>query len=122
MFPAPFPKETSSELRQRAYVIMAVVSLVFFILIGRLWVLQVFQGERYTFLSEKNRIRLKKIPGTRGMVFDHTGQLLIDSRPSFDLLFVPEDADKPEETVRRLAGYLGWQEEDLLARYLEYKS
>jgi penicillin-binding protein 2 len=56
------------------------------------------------------------------MVFDHRKQLLVDSRPSFDLLFVPEDADQPEETLRQLAKFLGWPEQDVLARYEENKS
>ncbi len=122
MFPSPFPRDTGSELRQRVYAIMAVVALAFLFLVGRLWVLQMFQGERFTFLSEKNRIRLKKVPGTRGMVFDDRRQLLVDSRPSFDLLFVPEDADDPPETLRQLARFLGWQEQDLLALYEQNKS
>ncbi|MEK6613245.1 MAG: penicillin-binding protein 2, partial [Candidatus Binatota bacterium] len=63
---------------------MTVVAIAFLLLISRLFFLQVIQGERFTYLSENNRIRLKKIPGTRGMVFDRKGQLLIDSRPSFD--------------------------------------
>jgi penicillin-binding protein 2 len=122
MIPSPFPKDTGSEMRTRIYAIMAVVGLAFLLLVGRLWVLQVFQGERFTFLSEKNRIRLKKVQGTRGLVFDQTGQLVVDSRPSFDLLFVPEDADDPEETLRQLARFLGRSEQDVLALYEQNKS
>ena len=65
--------------------------------------LQLIQGERYTFLSENNRVRIKRVPGTRGMIFDRQGQLLVDSRPSFDLIFVPEDTGDPENTLRLLA-------------------
>ena len=35
---------------------------------------------------------IKRVPGTRGMIYDRQGQLLVDSRPSFDLIFVPEDS------------------------------
>jgi penicillin-binding protein 2 len=98
------------------------VGLFFVILAGRLWVLQVVDGERFTFLSEKNRVRLKKVPGTRGMVFDHKGQLLVDSRPSFDLIFVPEDADDPKATLKELGRVLGWKEKDLLDLFDENSS
>jgi penicillin-binding protein 2 len=94
---------------------------MFVALIARLFVLQVIQGERYTFLSENNRVRLKKIAGTRGMVFDRRGQLLVDSRPSFDLLFVPEDAREPETTLRHLARYLNRDEKDFLGFLQENK-
>jgi len=110
----PFRKEVAPEFRRRTNYLMTMVSIAFLLLTGRLFFLQIIQGERYTYLSENNRIRLKKIPGTRGMVFDRKGQLLIDSRPSFDLLFVPEDAKEPETTLRRLAGVLGRDEGELL--------
>ena len=85
---------------------MIAVSVIFFLLTGRLWVLQVLQGERFTYLSKNNRIRIKTIPGIRGMVFDRKGRLLVDSRPSFDLLFVPEDSQNPKFTLRHLARLL----------------
>ena len=36
------------------------------------------------------------------MIYDREGQLLVDSRPSFDLIFVPEDSESPETTLRLL--------------------
>jgi penicillin-binding protein 2 len=115
-------KEPPPELRRRAHLVIALVGLFFVLLAGRLWVLQVVDGERFTFLSEKNRVRLKKVPGTRGMVFDHKGQLLVDSRPSFDLIFVSEDADDPKATLKELARVLDWKEKDLLDLFDENAS
>ena len=121
MLPITFRKELAPEFRRCTNFLMTVISIAFLVLIGRLFFLQIIQGERFTYLSENNRIRLKKIPGTRGMVFDRKGQLLIDSRPSFDLLFVPEDAEEPETTLRRLAGFLGKDEEEWLSLLEEKK-
>ncbi len=109
------------ELRSRARVLYFVVILAFLTLFARLLFLQVIQGERYTFLSENNRIRLKRTPGTRGMIFDREGKLLVDSRPSFDLTFVSEDTGEPESTLRLLAHYLGRDEKELLAILEENK-
>lgn len=114
MLPLTFRKEIDPEFRRRTQFLIVLASVVFLFLIGRLFFLQVVQGERFTYLSENNRIRLKKIPGTRGMVFDRKGQLLVDSRPSFDLLFVPEDSTDPEATLRSLARFLGREEGELL--------
>ena len=80
-------------------------TLAFLTLVSRLVFLQIIQGERYTFLSENNRIRIKRVPGTRGMIYDREGQLLVDSRPSFDLIFVPEDSEEPGDDPA-LAGAL----------------
>ncbi len=107
-------QEVAPKLRARARLLYVVSLVVFLGLLARLISLQIVEGERYTFLSENNRIRIKRIPGTRGMILDRRGQLLVDSRPSFDLLFIPEDAADPEQTLRLLAHYLGRDEKEML--------
>ncbi|HSF57812.1 MAG TPA: penicillin-binding protein 2 [Candidatus Binatia bacterium] len=109
------------ELRRRTRFLYLILILVFGALAARLFFLQVIDGERYSFLSENNRVRIKRIPGTRGMVVDRGGQLLVDSRPSFDLLFVAEDAEQPEDTLRQLARHLKRDEQELLATLEENK-
>jgi len=108
-------QDGAPKVRDRVRWLYVLVILAFLALITRLAFLQIFQGERYTFLSENNRIRLKRIPGTRGMMFDRQGQLLVDSRPSFDLIFTPEDTQDAKDTLGQLARYLGRDEKELLA-------
>ncbi|MSR76878.1 MAG: penicillin-binding protein 2 [Candidatus Omnitrophica bacterium] len=52
---------------------------------------QVFQGERYRNISEKNRIRLIPLEAPRGRVFDSKKNILVTNRPSFDVVAAPED-------------------------------
>ena len=99
-------QDGAPELRRRARLLYVVLIFAFLGLVTRLVYLQLIQGERYTFLSENNRVRIKRVPGTRGMILDRQGQLLVDSRPSFDLIFVPEDTGDPERTLRLLASYI----------------
>ncbi len=108
-------QDGAPKVRDRVRWLYVLVILAFLALITRLAFLQIFQGERYTFLSENNRIRLKRIAGTRGMIFDRQGQLLVDSRPSFDLIFTPEDTKDAKGTLGQLARYLGRDETELLA-------
>ena len=76
-------QDGAPELRRRARVLYAILALAFLGLVSRLAFLQIVAGERYTFLSENNRVRIKRVAGTRGMIFDRQGQLLVDRRPSF---------------------------------------
>jgi len=115
-------QDGAPELRRRARLLYLLLAVAFLGLISRLVFLQLVQGERYTFLSENNRIRIKRVPGTRGMIFDRQGQLLVDSRPSFDLIFVPEDSESPEATLRLLARYLRRDEGEILKAFEENKS
>ena len=107
-------QDGAPELRFRARWLYVVLVVAFSVLVARLAILQVVDGERYGFLSEHNRIRIKRTPGTRGTIYDSRGNLLVDSRPSFDLLFVPEDSDAPQNTLRQLAQYLKQDEQGLL--------
>src|SRR6266550_1012660 len=115
-------QDGAPELRRRSRFLYILLGIAILGLLSRLAFLQVMQGERYTFLSENNRIRIKRVPGTRGMIFDRQGQLLVDSRPSFDLIFVPEDSESPENTLRLLARYLQRDEHELLKTFEENKS
>jgi penicillin-binding protein 2 len=115
-------QDGAPELRRRTGLLYVLLAVAFLGLMTRLVFLQIIQGERYSFLSENNRVRLKRVPGTRGMMFDRQGQLLVDSRPSFDLIFVPEDTDDPAKTLGLLAHYLRRDENELLKIFEESKS
>ena len=115
-------QDGAPELRWRARWLYVILLVAFLGLVTRLFFLQIVAGERYTFLSENNRVRIKRVAGTRGMIYDRNGQLLVDSRPSFDLIFVPEDSNDPRATLRLLAHHLGRDEKQLLQTFEEGKS
>ncbi len=97
--------------RRRTYVALCLATLAFAFLIVRFWQLQVAEGDHHRTLSENNRIRLKRVNATRGLIYDRKGTLLVENRPSFDVVIVPEDAKKPDAVLTRLGGFLG---EDLV--------
>ena len=104
-----------SEFQRRTRIFALFVVLAFVFLTHRLWVLQVLQGNHYTTMSEHNRIRLERIPAIRGMVFDRSNRLLINSRPSFDIRYLPDETEEPEATLRRLADMVDGDAQSLLA-------
>src|SRR6202158_4212914 len=93
-------------LRRRVTVAVGVGLLVFLALLARLWDLQILRGDEMRTLSESNRIRLHRVQATRGTVVDRAGRVLIDSRPSFDAVLVPEDARNAELTIENLSQLL----------------
>ena len=109
-------KTARTELRRRvASALRHSDSCAFWHSSARLVFLQIIQGERYTFLSENNRIRIKRVPGTRGMVSTAEADLLIDSRPSFDLtLRCRRIAKRRRIRLRLLARY--WRDESELLK------
>ncbi|MGH7965121.1 MAG: penicillin-binding protein 2 [Candidatus Binatia bacterium] len=82
------------------------ILLVLALFTARLWQLQIVEGEQLRLLSENNRIRLKRTPPLRGVIYDRHGRLLVDNRPSFDVVLVPEDTPDLRSTLSALSGYL----------------
>jgi penicillin-binding protein 2 len=104
--PLPSPREAPNGFRRRLGISLLLAIGAFAFLILRLWRLQVVEGEYLRTLSENNRVRLKRVNATRGLIFDRNGKVLVENRPSFDVVMVPEDAHGPQEVLARLGGLL----------------
>ena len=98
--------EASTAVRRRVAIAIALAVAGIVLLALRLWTLQVIRGDQMATLSENNRIRLRRVPATRGRVIDRNGKVLIDSQASFDAVLVPEDARDLSSTVEMLAQFL----------------
>ncbi len=108
-------REAPVTLRRRVALGVAVGLLCFLLLLARLWDLQILHGDDMRTLSENNRIRLHRLQATRGTVLDRFGRVLIDSRPSFDAVLVPEDAHDLGLTLENLAQFFHQSAADMHA-------
>ncbi len=109
-------KDTAAERRlfqRRTLVMVGLVMVMFTILIGRFYQLQVIEHETYTTLSDRNRVQIQPVPPTRGLIYDRNGVLLAENRPVFSVTIVPERVDDLEQTLIRLRDLLGISEEDM---------
>ena len=76
-----------------AFVLLAILGV-------RLYYLQVMKGEYYSEKAENQRIRLIPIPAPRGAIFDRSGKLLVDSRPTYNVTLSNEPIKKIDITDR----------------------
>jgi penicillin-binding protein 2 len=72
------------------------------LLLARLYYLQVVEYERYTTLSNKNRISLVPIPPVRGLIFDRNGVPLAQNVPSYTLDVIPDKVEEMDELLDEL--------------------
>lgn len=66
------------------------------ILAGRIWYLQITQGNYYNAISEGNRVRIQSIKPRRGIIYDINYEPLVFNIPSFSLKIIQSDLPKDE--------------------------
>ncbi len=73
-----------------------VIAFVLLALLGvRLYFLQIVKGEYYSERAENQRVRFIPIPAPRGAIFDRNGKLLVDSRPTYNVVL----SNEPLKTI-----------------------
>jgi len=102
--------------RRFFYLTLAAIG-IFLLLLMRLWYLQVISFERYSSLSEKNRIRYIPVTAERGPIYDRDGVLLVDNRPAFGISVLRQDVDDPAKLLDRLSELLPVEREELQRRW-----
>ena len=80
----------------------------------RLYYLQIIRHKEFVQLADRNRIRIRRLPALRGLVFDVKHRALVDTRPSFNAVIVPEDVRNFKQTVGSLETLLG--QDDIQAK------
>ena len=91
--------EELDRIRNRLMILGGVVILIFSLLASRLWYLQIIAVQKYTALSQGNRIRLVPEPALRGIIYDRNGVILAENRPAYQLHLIREDTPDLEITL-----------------------
>src|SRR5256885_716768 len=82
--------DQAQNLRARIGSIQVLVFLLLAILGVRLYYLQIVHGDYYSERAENQRVRLIPIPAPRGAILDRNGKLLVDSRPTYNVVLSNE--------------------------------
>jgi penicillin-binding protein 2 len=69
-----------------ALVVLVLTSL----LVSRLVQLQIFDYQRFSELSQGNRLRIEPLAPTRGLIFDRNGLIVAENLPTWQLVAIPE--------------------------------
>lgn len=110
------PDSIKQLIQQRLNFLYFALAIIFFVLAARLWQLQIIQGNQYTLLAERNRVRTLPLVAPRGTIADRNNVPLVENRPSFNLLLYRELMKDPGATVRFITEKLQMKPEELAAR------
>ena len=104
----------SQEHRPRFLLAFTLAFVVFVLLLCRLFYLQIIQGDYFRETAQKNSIRIRRVLAPRGVIYDRNGIVLVDSRPSFNLMLIPHEVKDMGSTLKVIARLLGREEATLL--------
>jgi penicillin-binding protein 2 len=94
--------ERASLFTRRALVLGGTQAVLLSALAGRLYQLQVLDSQRFATLAEENRISLRLLPPSRGLIFDRTGQPLAVNRNNYRAMVSSDRGRGAELLIDRL--------------------
>ena len=87
--------------------------LMFFLLLSRLWYLQVIDTDNLLDQSESNRLRFVPVAAPRGAILDRNGKVLVSNTPSFSVAVIPQDVKNKDLLIDNLSRYLNLNRKEI---------
>ncbi len=85
--------------RHRMAVVVLLIVALFAVLLAQFYNLQVVHHSDYVTQSDRNRIHVRPLAPTRGLIYDRNGKLLADNRPSYTLSIIKERVKNLDQTL-----------------------
>lgn len=104
-----------NESTKRDIVYKIFVIFIFLSLILRMMYLQLYRRDKYAYLAERNRFKLKKIESPRGKIYDRNGRLVVTNGAGYRLVYLKERDNNPE-IVKEISEVTGYDEEFIKKR------
>ena len=106
----------NEQLKQRVLWLTLAACVFFFLILTRLWYLQVIETENLRSMSESNRLRFVPVAAPRGAILDRNGKVLVSNTPSFSVAVIPQDVKDKEALLDALVHHLGLDRTELRGR------
>jgi penicillin-binding protein 2 len=114
LIPPSAPGAAQKDFRPRLAWATGIAVVTLLTLVGRLYLLQILQGDEYKEKAEGNFVKEIRQPADRGHFLDRNGRILVDSRPSYDVTLTPYFCRKQcDEVLARLAAMLSMTPDEM---------
>jgi penicillin-binding protein 2 len=107
------------ELTGKKYFLYGISILLSFLLIGRLIQIQFLNQEEYGKESLRNSVKKITVTPARGLMYDRTGKLLVDNKPSYSLTITPAQFDT--NTILEISQLVDMPIEEIKSKLAEAK-
>jgi len=99
--------------RRRAIAGFLLIVACLSLLAGRFLYLQVNRRDEFVARSDQNRISIRRIVPSRGLIYDRNGVLLADNVAAFRLEVVPEQVGKMDAMLESLSAVVPLSDDDI---------
>src|SRR3989339_878718 len=82
--------------QKRVVIIVGFIAITFFVIVVRLFALQVINNSYYRTQARKYATRIELIADPRGKILDRNGNILVTNKLAFDLFITPAIYLKPK--------------------------
>lgn len=96
----------------RSLILGGIELFLLFLLIFRLYYLQVYQADRYKTLADENRISTRLLVPPRGIIYDRHQNMLAGNRQNFQALMVAEQTTNIDDTLNAFKEIMPLDEEE----------
>ncbi len=104
------------ENQSRFFITM--LAVIFIVLFGRLWQLQILDHSAYKKLSQENTTRTIPTLAPRGIIYDRNGRVMVANRAIFSVYIFPSSVAREElaDVIREVAQVVGIPQEKIMSR------
>ncbi|MGA7105399.1 MAG: penicillin-binding protein 2 [Candidatus Deferrimicrobiaceae bacterium] len=114
-------REQDPWITSRVRILQGIGLALFFLLLGRLYWLQVVKYEEFRILSENNRIRIRVVRAPRGVILDRKGVLIGVTQGSYDLIVTPVDVEDLDGELQLLSKVVEFDPGEIREKILKAK-
>jgi len=88
---------------QRLNIIFGIIIFIYFVLLVKIFYLQVIEFDNYSLLAKSNRIKIIPIPAIRGQIIDRNGEILAENKLIYTLELNPKNKDDLNKLKQQLS-------------------
>ncbi len=106
-------EDQARSVNRRALLMGGCMAATMAVLGARMRFLGVEQADEFRLLAEENRINIRLVPPSRGLVFDRNGKLIAGNEQNYRVVITREGAGDVDMVLNRLSHVIPMTEEDM---------
>ena len=116
------PNKDRASHKLRALIAIAVVTIISFVYLDRIYEIQIENHDLYLTKADDNRIRVRPIEPIRGSILDRNGVILAESFDTFDIVAKKENIISKEKFLINARKVLKLDNDDLVKLEKQFKN